>query len=85
MIDVAGGIIDKNLIPLYAEGSNYIILTYAVNDRQSFEELDFWIENLNSTNIDIILLGNKNDKRREVTLKEGKAKKRELGRKCLHF
>ena len=85
MIDVAGGIIDKNLIPLYAEGSNYIILTYAVNDRQSFEDLDFWIENLNSTNIDIILLGNKNDKRREVTLKEGKAKKRELGRKCLHF
>ena len=85
MIDVAGGIIDKNLIPLYAEGSNYIILTYAINDRQSFEDLDFWIENLNSTNIDIILLGNKNDKRREVTLKEGKAKKRELGRKCLHF
>lgn len=53
-----------------------IILVYAINQRESFEALDNWYEEIRNTGINkpIVLIGNKTDLTdRKVTYEEGKA------------
>ena len=61
-----------------------IILVYDISNRESFESIDSWIEDIKNcapANSVIILTGNKSDldDKREVSYKEGKDKADELG------
>ena len=54
------------------------MIVYDVTDRESFDNVRQWmqeIENYAQKNVNILLIGNKNDldSRREVTFEEGKA------------
>lgn len=73
--DTAGQEKFRSLTGSYYRGTQGIILVYDVNQRQSFESISNWLEEVdhNTTNPDIILLlvGNKVDKQRQVTREEG--------------
>lgn len=63
------------VLQLYRKAS-FGILVYAINNRESFENLESWINDLRNVNrCPIILVGNKNDdeKGREVSYDEGKS------------
>eukprot|EP00828_Plagiopyla_frontata_P006221 TRINITY_DN1267_c0_g1_i6.p2 TRINITY_DN1267_c0_g1~~TRINITY_DN1267_c0_g1_i6.p2 ORF type:complete len:205 (+),score=41.77 TRINITY_DN1267_c0_g1_i6:171-785(+) len=59
----------------YYQGSNGMILVYSVIERESFEHISNWMEEINkygSSNVSIILVGNKIDlPNREVSTEEG--------------
>ena len=60
-----------------------IIMTYAINDRQSFNALENWARQIKthaSENVIKILVGNKSDcKDRQVTELEGKEMAQSMG------
>ena len=75
--DTAGQERFQNIIKHYYRGANGVLLTYDITNRNSFEKLGFWLQDLkeNSDNIEdlyICLIGNKIDSedKREVTTEE---------------
>lgn len=60
-----------------------IVLTYAIDDRASFHNIDNWVKQIKmhaSSDVVKILVGNKSDSsKREVSYEEGKKLAEELG------
>ena len=77
--DTAGQERFKSMSVQVIKNSDAVILVYAIDDRNSFNALDQWLNKLNDT-IDIskkpiMIIGNKSDvekEKREVTFEEGK-------------
>jgi small GTP-binding protein len=64
-------------MPIYYKGKNGILVVYDITNRQSFDDLNFWlndIEKIANKNTVKLLVGNKCDleDKREVTFQEGK-------------
>ena len=77
LYDTAGQEKFNYIIKNYYRGTNGVLLVYDITDRNSFEKLEFWLNDLreNADNIDnlfIYLIGNKNDleDKRKVSFKE---------------
>lgn len=76
--DTAGQERFKTITQTYYKGSMGVILTYAVDDRDSFNNIENWMRQIKSQaseSICKILVGNKSDiegDRRKVTSEEGK-------------
>ncbi|CAD8183747.1 unnamed protein product [Paramecium pentaurelia] len=76
--DTAGQERFRNITKTYYKGAQGVILSYSVIDRQSFQNVDGWLrsiqENTNSSDVQLVLVGNKADMsaERQVTLEEGK-------------
>ena len=77
--DTCGQELYHSLIESFYRNSSLAIFVYAIDRRQSFNEIDFWIKELknnNSPDSKIILVGNKLDlaKNREIQYEEGDKK-----------
>ena len=59
--DTSGNIKFKNLCYPYIKGSNAIILTFDLTNRQSFDDIYLILKDINNVNIPIFLFGNKCD------------------------
>ena len=75
--DTAGQERFKNITASYYRGGNGILLIYDITDRESFQNLNCWlieIEKNANKNVKIILIGNNCDleDKREVSYQEGK-------------
>jgi len=75
--DTAGQERFKNITASYYRGGNGVLVVYDITDRESFENLNSWlieIEKNANKNIYKLLIGNKNDleEKRKVTSQEGK-------------
>ena len=76
--DTAGEEKYRHLIKNYYNGSNGILLVYDITDKNSFDNLNFWLDelekNCNLNNLYIFLVGNKTDlkKERKVSYDEAK-------------
>ena len=75
--DTAGQERFKTIVASYFRGANGILLIYDITDRESFESLTHWlneIENNANKNIKILLIGNNCDleEQRQVSYQEGK-------------
>ena len=61
---------------LFIKGSKIIIIVFAVNNENSFKEVEFWLnyakENVDEKNYILALVGNKNDLFEEVEVQEDK-------------
>ena len=75
--DTAGQERFRNIVKHYYKGANGVLLIFDITKRDTFEKLEFWLDDLkeNSDNLDnlfIYLIGNKNDllERRKVTFEE---------------
>jgi small GTP-binding protein len=73
--DTAGQERFKTITQTYYRGAMGIIMTYAVDDRVSFESIENWIKQIklhSSNNVIKMLVGNKTDSnKREVSHEEG--------------
>ena len=75
--DTAGQERFKNITASYYRGGNGVLVVYDITDRESFENLNSWlieIEKNANKNVYKLLIGNKNDleEKRKVTFQEGK-------------
>ena len=75
--DTAGQERFNTLTSGFFKGSDGIILTYSVIDKNSFENIHKWmvqVKSLAPTDVKVILVGNKSDfsEEREITYEEGK-------------
>ena len=74
--DTAGQERFKTITQTYYKGAMGIIMTYAINDRQSFNSLENWARQIKthaSENVVKVLVGNKSDcKDRQVSEQEGR-------------
>ena len=76
--DTAGQERYKSLTSTFFRNAQGIILVYDVTNRETFENLKYWIQSINSnlgvqTNVKKIIIGNKIDLPREVTKDEADA------------
>lgn len=74
--DTCGQEMYKSLIYNFFRNTSLAILVYAINDEESFNNLDYWLrelKNQSSPDIKLILLGNKTDltEERKVSYKQG--------------
>lgn len=73
--DTAGQEKFRSIMRTYYKGAMGIVLTYAVTDKKSFQNIENWlkqIQNNAAADVVIVLVGNKCDlKEREVTTEEG--------------
>lgn len=73
--DSAGQEKYRALIPSYIRGASIIFLIYDLNHRESFEAINNWLgfvnQYTNKEQVKLVLVGNKNDLEREVTVEEG--------------
>ena len=70
------------LIPSYIKDAKIIIIVYDITNKNSFNNLNFWIKMIKKTKEKIIILvGSKNDlnKKRQVTIQEGENLAKEKG------
>ena len=68
--DTGGGQKFRNIINRYFRGSNGVILVFDVSSRESFNNIKYWINDINrliNNDYDIILIGNKTDKNKIVS------------------
>ena len=75
MWDSAGLERYRALIPSYVRGASIIFIIYDVSSKDSFNNLNTWINFIKQVNTDnsmMILCGNKTDLERRVTTQEGK-------------
>jgi len=84
--DTAGQERFKSICRSYYKGSHGVIFVYDITDRQSFRDIEHWVEDverLAGKEINKILIGNKcdNESDRKVTYEEGKQLAEELGMK----
>ncbi|KAM3145993.1 GTP-binding protein of the rab [Paramecium bursaria] len=75
--DTAGQERFKTITNSYYKGAHGIILVYDVTDKQSFKDIENWLQEIEkyaNENVVRLLVGNKNDleSKREVTFDEGK-------------
>jgi Ras-related protein Rab-1A len=75
--DTAGQERFKNITASYYRGGNGVLVVYDITDRDSFENLNSWlieIEKNANKNVYKVLIGNKSDleEKRKVTYQEGK-------------
>ena len=84
--DTAGDPKYRTLQDSYYKGAQGFMLVYDISNKKSFENLDKWykaikVDNKNSNNIKVILVGNKSDleEKREITEEEGKNKAESFG------
>ena len=75
--DTAGQETYRSLASLYYKDANAVILVYDITDRKSFEDLSYWLSELNqhgSKNVLITIAGNKADiiNEEKVSLTEAK-------------
>ena len=75
MWDTCGQEIYSSVIKSFYQNSILAIMVYSIDDKKSFENLDFWlneVKNNTDENYPIILIGNKSDSdNREVSFNEG--------------
>ena len=72
--DTAGEEKYKSIVSQYYKDISGAIIVYDITNKKSFENVDIWFEQLQK-NIEIILVGNKQDlKERVIQYKEGKSK-----------
>lgn len=81
--DTAGQERFRSLIPSYIRDSSVAVIVYDVTNRQSFLNIQRWVEEVRAergSDVIIVLVGNKTDlvDRRQVSIEEGDAKAREL-------
>ena len=81
--DTAGQERFRALIPSYIRDSSVAVIVYDVTNRQSFMDVDKWVEDVRNergTDVIIMVAGNKIDlaDKRVVTLEEGDAKAADL-------
>ena len=73
--DTAGQERFKSITTAYYRGVNGIILTYDVSNRETFDNIDKWIDDINKfapPDVLILLVGNKSDThKRQVKIEEG--------------
>ena len=76
--DTAGQEKYHSLTKIFIKDSNIVLLVYAVNDYQTFKQLDFWYKTIKEacSNIIIGVLGNKIDLLQEVVVDEEEARKK---------
>ncbi|ELP88157.1 GTP-binding protein ryH1, putative [Entamoeba invadens IP1] len=76
--DTAGQERYHSLIPSYIRDSSVAVIVYDINDRQTFDNIDNWVEDVHSKekgDVILFIVGNKLDLgKREVTQKEAIAK-----------
>lgn len=81
--DTAGQERYKSIVTSYYRGAIGIILVYDISNRISFNNLRFWLQQIEtycSNNIKILIIGNKNDLiNREISTEEGKLFSNQLG------
>jgi len=74
--DLGGDERFRTIMRSYVNNSQLILLFFSYDDRQSYVNLDYWLQFINENNIDkyyLCLIGTKNDvkyKRREVTAED---------------
>lgn len=88
--DTAGQERFGKLSQSYYRGAHGFILCYAINDRKSFERIEFWIEEIRKYGKEdacVILVGLKSDlsEERMVSFDEGKEKAESLGIKLIEI
>ena len=75
ILDTSGKNVFLPLLKSYYKGIAGVIVMYSVDDRKSFEKVDFWLNEINKNKSDdqiqIIMVGNKIDTERVVTYEEG--------------
>ena len=74
--DTAGQERFRNVTKSYFQSSQGLVLVYDITDRESFEKLNFWVDNIKNNapeNAKFILVGNKCDlaNERQVSYEEG--------------
>ena len=74
--DSAGQEKYRSLIPSYIRGASMIFLIYDLNHHESFEAINNWLgfvnQYTNKQQVKLVLVGNKKDLERKVTVDEGK-------------
>lgn len=72
--DTAGQESFRSITRSFYRDSGLVLLVYDVSDRKSFEALKKWLEDIKdmANNPQIILVGNKSDLKRAITVEEGK-------------
>ena len=77
--DTAGQERYKGLVKSFYKKANCILLTFDLCNKESFEKLDFWVKELKEytalEDLYIVLVGNKNDKKKERKVLYEDAKK----------
>ena len=83
IFDTAGQERFKSLAENYIRKANGILLVYDISEKQSFQNIENWMESIreNSNESPIILIGNKSDlnDERQVSIEEGQQKADEFG------
>ena len=79
--DTAGQERFRNVTKSYFQSSHGLLVVYDITDRESFEKIKFWMENIKNNapeNAKLILVGNKCDlaNERKVTIEDGENKAR---------
>lgn len=72
--DTAGQERFKTITQTYYRGAMGIFLTYGVDDLTSFNNINGWLKQIKAhaaSDVVIILVGNKNDSKREVSFEQG--------------
>ena len=75
--DTAGQEIYRAMTKLFIKNSKIVIFVYAINDKNSFDNLDYWIsttKNILGDEVLYALVGNKSDLYMEEQVKEEEAK-----------
>ncbi len=71
--DISGNEIYRDISKSYCRGANGCILVFDLSDKNSFHNLQYWIEFIYYScilNISVLLIGNKKDLKRAVSEKE---------------
>jgi small GTP-binding protein len=66
--DTYGQEVFHSILPMYYRGADAAIVIYDINDRKSFDQINFWFKELEEKageNIPVILLANKSDRKYE--------------------
>ena len=79
--DTAGQERFRNVTKSYFQSSHGLLVVYDITDRESFDKINFWMENIKNNapeNAKLILVGNKCDlaNERKVTIEDGENKAR---------
>ena len=79
--DTAGQERFRNVTKSYFQSSHGLLVVYDITDRESFEKINFWMDNIKNNapeNAKLILVGNKCDlaNERKVTIEDGENKAR---------
>ena len=82
--DTAGQERYKSITSAYYKGAKGAFIVYDITNRETFESVDKWIQDLNMNsdkNITLLLIGNKKDleDKRDVTKEEGEEKAKSFG------